>query len=163
MSHRLIVVPRSERRFPITLPAQALLGNISRRWGKRVTTTSKGSRRAPRSYGAVAVSPLFWKSVVGVVSLRLAAGEAPSVAARAAHGRVIYQSTVAPPQYQSYVVRLPELRRPVQAGAVETNKTLPDQQLTCRNCGGPLHGREGKFVLKYFLVDRPRRRALGRR
>ena len=46
---------------------------------------------------------------------------------------------------------------------VETDEALPDQQLSCRNCGGPLHGREGKFVLKYFLVDRPRRRALGRR
>jgi predicted RNA-binding Zn-ribbon protein involved in translation (DUF1610 family) len=46
---------------------------------------------------------------------------------------------------------------------VETNETLPDQQLTCRKCRGPLHGREGRFVLKYFLVDRPRRRVLGPR
>jgi predicted RNA-binding Zn-ribbon protein involved in translation (DUF1610 family) len=34
---------------------------------------------------------------------------------------------------------------------VETDENLPDQQLTCRKCGGPLHGREGKFILKYFL------------
>jgi hypothetical protein len=40
---------------------------------------------------------------------------------------------------------------------VETNETLPDQQLTGRKCRAPLHGREGWFVLKYFLVDRPRR------
>jgi hypothetical protein len=46
---------------------------------------------------------------------------------------------------------------------VETNEILPDQQLTCRKCGGPLRGREGRFVLKYFLVDRCRRKALGRR
>ena len=37
---------------------------------------------------------------------------------------------------------------------VETNEILPDRQLTCRRCGGPLR-REGKFILKYFLVDRP--------
>jgi hypothetical protein len=29
-------------------------------------------------------------------------------------------------------------------------------QLACRSCGGPLNGREGRFVLKYFLVDRPK-------
>jgi len=29
-------------------------------------------------------------------------------------------------------------------------------QLVCRSCGGPLNGREGRFVLKYFLVDRPK-------
>ena len=27
------------------------------------------------------------------------------------------------------------------------------------NCGGPLHGREGRFLLKYFLTERPKRRA----
>jgi hypothetical protein len=46
---------------------------------------------------------------------------------------------------------------------VETETALPDEQLTCRRCDGPLHGREGKVILKYFLVDGPRRRALGRR
>jgi hypothetical protein len=25
-------------------------------------------------------------------------------------------------------------------------------QLTCRTCGGPLPGREGKYVIKYFLL-----------
>jgi len=34
-----------------------------------------------------------------------------------------------------------------------------DREITCLCCGGPLHGREGKFFLKYFLVERPRRRA----
>ena len=27
---------------------------------------------------------------------------------------------------------------------VETNETLPDQQLACRKCGGPLHGHQGR-------------------
>jgi hypothetical protein len=30
-------------------------------------------------------------------------------------------------------------------------------QIECYHCGGPLNGREGQFILKYFLVDRPRR------
>jgi hypothetical protein len=32
----------------------------------------------------------------------------------------------------------------------------PDPQIVCRRCGAPLRGREGRFILKYFLVDRPR-------
>jgi len=31
-----------------------------------------------------------------------------------------------------------------------------DREITCRSCGGPLHGRDGHFVLKYLLVERPR-------
>jgi predicted RNA-binding Zn-ribbon protein involved in translation (DUF1610 family) len=46
---------------------------------------------------------------------------------------------------------------------VETDRALPNEELPCRNCGEPLNGREGKFVLKYFLVGNPRRRVLGRR
>ena len=34
-----------------------------------------------------------------------------------------------------------------------------DREITCVTCGGPLQGRQGAFVLKYFLVERPRRRA----
>ena len=30
------------------------------------------------------------------------------------------------------------------------------RQLVCRSCGGLPNGREGRFVLKYFLVDRPK-------
>jgi hypothetical protein len=26
----------------------------------------------------------------------------------------------------------------------------------CLSCGGPLDGRENAFILKYFLVERPR-------
>jgi transcription elongation factor Elf1 len=34
-----------------------------------------------------------------------------------------------------------------------------DGQIACRSCGAPLQGREGKDILKYFLVAgrRPRR------
>jgi len=34
-----------------------------------------------------------------------------------------------------------------------------DREITCVTCGGPLQGRQGMFVLKYFLIERPRRRA----
>jgi hypothetical protein len=34
-----------------------------------------------------------------------------------------------------------------------------DREVTCLSCGGPLHGREGKFLLKYFLTERSKRRA----
>ena len=29
-----------------------------------------------------------------------------------------------------------------------------DREITCISCGGPLHGRQGVFILKYFLVER---------
>ena len=28
-------------------------------------------------------------------------------------------------------------------------------ELACICCGGPLHAREGKYLLKYFLIERP--------
>ena len=34
-----------------------------------------------------------------------------------------------------------------------------DRGVKCVSCGGALQGRQGMFVLKYFLVERPRRRA----
>ena len=34
-----------------------------------------------------------------------------------------------------------------------------NRQLICLSCGGPLHGREGRFLLKFFLTERPKRRA----
>lgn len=32
-----------------------------------------------------------------------------------------------------------------------------DREITCLNCGGPLSGRQGPFLLKYFLISRLRR------
>jgi hypothetical protein len=42
---------------------------------------------------------------------------------------------------------------------VECDDVDFDGQITCRSCGAPLQGREGKDILKYFLVGRrhPRR------
>jgi hypothetical protein len=33
-----------------------------------------------------------------------------------------------------------------------------DREVACRVCGGPLVGREGKFVVKYFLLRKAGRR-----
>jgi transcription elongation factor Elf1 len=46
---------------------------------------------------------------------------------------------------------------------VTADPALADREITCRSCGAPLQGREGGFVLKYFLVNRPRVHALRRR
>jgi hypothetical protein len=45
----------------------------------------------------------------------------------------------------------------------ESKEAVPDQQITCRKCRGPLPGSEGHLILRYFLVDRGRRRASGAR
>ena len=34
-----------------------------------------------------------------------------------------------------------------------------DREVRCVSCGGSLRARQGMFVLKYFLVERPRRKA----
>jgi hypothetical protein len=38
----------------------------------------------------------------------------------------------------------------------EAGPETVDRALMCRACGGPLPGREGDFVLKYFLVAESR-------
>jgi hypothetical protein len=35
---------------------------------------------------------------------------------------------------------------------VEAGLETADRAIACRSCGAPLSGREGKFVLKYFLL-----------
>ena len=42
---------------------------------------------------------------------------------------------------------------------VEAEPAGTDRQIVCRSCGAPFVGREGHFVLKYFLVGRPRTQA----
>jgi predicted Zn finger-like uncharacterized protein len=37
------------------------------------------------------------------------------------------------------------------------------REVICRACGGPLSGREGKYVLKYFLLAKPRPRFSSRK
>jgi transcription elongation factor Elf1 len=41
---------------------------------------------------------------------------------------------------------------------VEVDPAVSYGRIECRRCGGPLNSREGKFILKYFLVDGPRKR-----
>lgn len=41
---------------------------------------------------------------------------------------------------------------------VEAVPDTKDDDVTCLSCGGPLAGREGAFVIKYFLVDSPSKR-----
>jgi hypothetical protein len=38
----------------------------------------------------------------------------------------------------------------------EADPVATYRQIECYHCGGPLKGREGQLILKYFLVDRPR-------
>jgi predicted Zn finger-like uncharacterized protein len=45
---------------------------------------------------------------------------------------------------------------------VEAGPETVDREVNCRSCGASLPGREGNFVLKYFMLrkgDRVRRRA----
>jgi hypothetical protein len=37
-----------------------------------------------------------------------------------------------------------------------------DREVACVDCGGALHGRAGKFLLKYFMVEGAKRRANAR-
>jgi len=39
--------------------------------------------------------------------------------------------------------------RPIMLGCTDKS--------SANHCGGPLKGGEGQFILKYFLVDRPRK------
>ena len=41
---------------------------------------------------------------------------------------------------------------------VEAGLETADTKIRCQVCGGPLVGREGKFVLKYFLLREAIRR-----
>jgi hypothetical protein len=40
---------------------------------------------------------------------------------------------------------------------MEAPQVAAETEVTCISCGGPLTGREGPFVLKYFLVSRRQR------
>lgn len=36
---------------------------------------------------------------------------------------------------------------------VETESVTTDRELVCLACGAPLKSREGRFILKYFLLE----------
>jgi hypothetical protein len=46
----------------------------------------------------------------------------------------------------------PNCKALYQLVKVEAGPETVDRQLACRACGAPLNGREGKFVLKYFML-----------
>ena len=46
--------------------------------------------------------------------------------------------------------RLVKVEAPISA--------VPDCEVPCRSCGSALHGRDGDFFLKYFLVERSKDR-----
>ena len=41
----------------------------------------------------------------------------------------------------------------------EANQTTVDRDIGCLSCGSSLQGRDGRFVLKYFLAEEPRKQA----
>ena len=41
---------------------------------------------------------------------------------------------------------------------IEVVPTDAFREITCKACGGPLQGREGRSIFKYFLVSEPERR-----
>jgi transcription elongation factor Elf1 len=63
-----------------------------------------------------------------------------------------------PPSFESFAC--PNCNALYQVVKVEAGPETTDREITCRSCGGPLAGREGKLVLKYFLL---RRAGQGRR
>jgi hypothetical protein len=42
-----------------------------------------------------------------------------------------------------------------------TAAVVPDREVSCLSCGGPLRGRDGACFLKYFVDDQPRKRKRG--
>jgi len=46
---------------------------------------------------------------------------------------------------------------------IEAEPTSADREISCLSCGGPLQGREGRFILKYFFVEKSGRRRFQRR
>jgi hypothetical protein len=65
-----------------------------------------------------------------------------------------------PPLFNTFTC--PNCRALYQIVKMEAGPETDSREIVCRACGGPLVGREGKFVLKYFLMRkaaRTRRRA----
>ena len=65
---------------------------------------------------------------------------------------------------REHAFKCPNCKALYQVVKVEAGPETADREITCQVCGSPLVGREGKFVLKYFLlreaVRRTRRGAL---
>ena len=58
---------------------------------------------------------------------------------------------------QSTLFECPNCAAKYKVVRVEAPKgPTTDREITCVSCGGPLHGREGPLLLKYFLIERRR-------
>jgi hypothetical protein len=57
---------------------------------------------------------------------------------------------------QSTLFECPNCAATYRLVKVEAPGPTTDREIVCIVCGGPLHGRQGKFLLKYFLVERRR-------
>jgi hypothetical protein len=64
---------------------------------------------------------------------------------------------IAPPKPEPFAC--PSCAARYKLVRVEAAADRTDPEITCRSCGGPLQAREGRYALKYFLVDRPRAQA----
>jgi hypothetical protein len=65
-----------------------------------------------------------------------------------------------PPSFNPFTC--PNCQALYEVVKVEAGPETDSREIVCRACGGPLTGREGSFVLKYFLLRkgiRSRRRA----
>ena len=60
-----------------------------------------------------------------------------------------------PSAFKSFIC--PNCQALYQIVKVEAGPETIDREPTCRACGGPLAGRDGKFVLKYFLLRKAAR------
>jgi predicted RNA-binding Zn-ribbon protein involved in translation (DUF1610 family) len=49
----------------------------------------------------------------------------------------------------------PDCKTKYQIVRMESPSIGVDDKIACISCGEPLSGREGAFILKYFLVNRP--------
>jgi hypothetical protein len=55
-----------------------------------------------------------------------------------------------PPSFNSFTC--PSCNALYQVVKAEPGPETVDREIACRSCGGALAGRDGKFVLKYFLL-----------
>ena len=62
-------------------------------------------------------------------------------------------------QSESELVNCPHCDTQYRLVRAEAGPESSGGRIECRKCGGPLNGREGRFVLKYMLVHQPRRQA----
>ena len=64
-----------------------------------------------------------------------------------------------PPSFNSFTC--PNCGALYQLVKVDAGPESDNREITCRSCGGPLTGREGGLVLKYFLLRKARSHPAG--